>query len=54
MIDSTLFTKKELSKRWKVSERFIENLSGDKLPRIDISGGAKRGTFRYRSEDICI
>lgn len=45
-------TKKELSKRWKVSERFIENLSKEKLPCLDVSGGAKRGTFRFRLADI--
>ncbi len=47
-----MLTKKELCKRWKVSERFVEKLSREKLPRLDISGGARRGTFRFRMSDV--
>ena len=48
----TMLTKKELITRWKVSGSFIDGLSTNKLPKIDISGGAKRRTYRYRLEDI--
>lgn len=47
-----LITRQELSKRWKTSPRFISDIPIGKLPRIDISGGGKRGTYRYRIEDV--
>ncbi|NTV51284.1 MAG: hypothetical protein HGA69_00405 [Desulfobulbaceae bacterium] len=45
-------TKAEISKRWKVSGRFVEKLSAERLPKFDISGGARRKTYRYNLKDV--
>ena len=45
-------TTKELSKRWSLSTRTVQNLPVEDLPRLDISRGKKRSTYRYRLEDV--
>lgn len=47
-----VLTKRELAKRWKVTPRFIDGIDVKKLPKLDISGGAKRRTLRFFLSDV--
>ena len=47
-----LLTTKDLSIRWQKSTRSIAKIPPNELPRIDISTGHGRPTYRFRPEDV--
>ncbi len=54
MSDKTKYnnTRKDLADRWNTGNGLISDISTEELPRIDISGGKKRPTYRYCLKDI--
>ena len=47
-----VLTTNDLAKRWKLTPRSIVRIPEDKLPRMNVSTGTGRPTFRFRMEDI--
>ena len=47
-----LLRSKDLAERWQMTEKALRSIPVEKLPRVNLSHGKKRPTWRYRLEDV--